>query len=79
MTVQNYVESVLQPKLQGDGGWVEVVSLEGDTLTLTFRGECSKCMILNRCCEWIEEQIEQDLKKNVKVSAIRKRPYFQDV
>ena len=28
MTVQNYVENVLQPKLQGDGGWVEYVSLE---------------------------------------------------
>ena len=34
MTVQNYVENILQPKLQGDGGWVEYVSLEGDKLTL---------------------------------------------
>ncbi|MGN1329372.1 MAG: NifU family protein [Eubacterium sp.] len=77
--VQNYVEAVLQPKLQGDGGWVEFVSLEGDKLTLIFRGECSKCLILHRCTEWIEEQIKRDLKKNVKVVAIRKKPYFQDV
>ena len=27
----------------------------------------------------IEEQIKKDLKKNVKVNAIRKKPYFQDV
>jgi Fe-S cluster biogenesis protein NfuA len=79
MTVQNYVETVLQPKLQGDGGWVEFVSLEDKTLTLVFRGECSKCKILQRCCDWIEEQIKIDLKKNVRVNAIRKRPYFQDV
>ena len=28
--VKNYVETVLQPKLQGDGGWVEFVGLDGD-------------------------------------------------
>lgn len=79
MTVQNYVEKILQPKLQGDGGWVEYVNLEGDKLTLIFRGECSKCLILHRCTQWIEQQIELDLKKSVKVVAIRKKPYFQDV
>ena len=79
MTVQNYVEKALQPKLQGDGGWVEYVSLEGEKLTLIFRGECSKCLILHRCIAWIEEQIKLDLKKTVKVEAIRKKPYFQDI
>ena len=77
--VQSYVEAVLQPKLQGDGGWGEFVSLEGDKLTLIFRGECSKCLILNRCVKWIEEQIKNDLNLSVKVNAIRKKPYFQDV
>ena len=78
MTVQNYVENVLQPKLQGDGGWVEYVSLEKNELTLIFRGECSKCLILHRCVEWIEQQIKLDLNRNVKVNAVRKKPYFQD-
>ena len=78
MTVKDYVEKVLQPKLQGDGGWVEYVSLENGELTLIFRGECSKCLILHRCVAWIEEQIKHDLKKTVKVIAIRKKPYFQD-
>ena len=78
MTVQYYVENILQPKLQGDGGWVEYVGLEGENLTLIFRGECSKCLILHRCVAWVEEQIKLDLKKTVKVEAIRKKPYFQD-
>ncbi len=78
MTVQNYVEQVLQPKLQGDGGWVEYVDLNGSELTLIFRGECSKCLILHRCTAWIEQQIKLDLNKAVKVNAIRKKPYFQD-
>lgn len=77
--VQAYVENVLQPKLQGDGGWVEFVSLAGSELTLIFRGECSKCLILDRCVAWIEEQIKKDLNKTVKVTAIRKKPYFQDM
>ena len=41
--VQAYIDRVLAPKIQGDGGWVEFVSLEGDRLTLRFRGECRRC------------------------------------
>lgn len=77
--IQNYVETVLQPKLQGDGGWIEFVSFSENELTVVFRGECSKCLILERCVAWIEEQIKKDLNKTVKVVAIRKKPYFQDV
>lgn len=57
--IQNYVEAVLQPKLQGDGGWIEFVSLSGNELIVIFRGECSKCLILERCVAWIEEQIKK--------------------
>mgnify|MGYP002270197247 CR=1 FL=1 len=35
--VQAYIDRVLAPKIQGDGGWVEFVSLEGDRLTLRFQ------------------------------------------
>lgn len=78
-SVEKYIESVLQPKLQGDGGWIEFVSLEDGVLTVIFRGECSKCLILDRCVAWIESEIKRDLKKTVKVNAVRKKPYFQDV
>lgn len=77
--VKSYVENILQPKIQGDGGWIEFVSLEDDVLTVIFRGECSKCLILHRCVEWIESEIKRDLNKSVKVNAIRRKPYFQDV
>lgn len=77
--MENYIEKIIAPKLQGDGGWVEFVSCENGELTLLFRGECSKCLILNRCTNWIEQEIKRELKKDVKVIAIRKKPYFQDV
>ncbi len=77
--VQKYIENVLQPKIQGDGGWIEFVSLDGNDLTVIFRGECSKCLILDRCVAWIKDEIKKDCKKTVNIIAIRKKPYFQDV
>lgn len=79
MTVREYIEKTIAPKLQGDGGWVEYVSCEDGVLTLRFRGECAKCLILHRCIAWIEEQIRQELHRTVRIEAIRKRPYFQEV
>lgn len=77
--MKDYVETVLQPKLQGDGGWIEFVSYEKGVLTVIFRGECSKCLILERCVAWIESEIKRELNRTVKVRAIRKKPYFQDI
>lgn len=77
--VKEYIESVVQPKIQGDGGWIEFESLENHELTVVFRGECSKCLILHRCVDWLEQEIKRDLKLDVKVIAIRKKPYFQDM
>lgn len=77
--MEKYVAEVLSPKIQGDGGWIEFVSFESNILTVVFRGECSKCLILNRCIDWIKGEIKRDLKKNVEINAIRKKPYFQDV
>ena len=76
--MQEYVERYLAPRIQGDGGWVEVVSLEGDELKLIFRGECSKCPILNRCTAWMEEMIRKDKGQNVRIVPVRIKPYFQD-
>lgn len=76
--MKEYIETVLAPRIQGDGGWVEFESLEEDRLTLVFRGECSKCLILNRCTAWIEQKIDNDLGKKVTVIPVRKKPFFWD-
>ena len=67
-TVEKYINEYIRPRLQGDGGEV----------TVLLQGECSKCLILDRCLAWIEERIEHDLGKKVRVVGIRKKPYFQD-
>ncbi len=78
MSIRDYIDTTLAPRLQGDGGWVEFVSLEGAELTLIFRGECSKCEILDRCADWIAAKIREDLGETVRVHAVRKKPFFWD-
>lgn len=79
MDIDTYIKKIIRPKIQGDGGEVEFESLSDDgTLTLIFRGECSKCLILNRCVDWIAEEVLKNTGKLVKIKAVRKKPYFWD-
>lgn len=79
MDIETYIKKIIRPKIQGDGGEVEFKSLSEDgTLTLIFRGECSKCLILNRCVDWIAEEVLKNTSKLVKIKAVRKKPYFWD-
>ncbi len=76
--VRSYIENILAPRIQGDGGWVEFVSMEGREVTLIFRGECSKCVILDRCTDWMAQKIKNDLGEEVHITAVRKKPFFWD-
>ena len=79
MDIETYIKKIIRPKIQGDGGEVEFESLSDDgTLTLIFRGECSKCLSLNRCVDWIAEEVLKNTDKLVKIKAVRKKPYFWD-
>lgn len=79
MDIETYIKKIIRPKIQGDGGEVEFESLSDDgTLTLIFRGECSKCLILNRCVDWIAKEVLKNTGKLVKIKAVRKKPYFWD-
>ena len=76
--MEEYVNTVLRPLVRGDGGEVEYVSLDGQALTLRFRGECSKCAVLDRCIAWCEEKIFLDLGRRVNIVPVRLKPYFWD-
>ncbi|SFQ30590.1 NifU-like domain-containing protein [Butyrivibrio proteoclasticus] len=74
--MEDYIKNTIAGMIQGDGGWVEFVSFKDNRLTLLFRAECSKCFILDRCCNWIKGRILEDLGQNVEIEAIRKKPFF---
>ncbi|MEE1138566.1 MAG: NifU family protein [Acutalibacteraceae bacterium] len=77
--MEEYINGYIRPRLQGDGGEITFVKQDGNEVTVLLQGECSKCLILDRCLAWIEQRIKADLKQTVKVIGIRKKPYFQDV
>ena len=77
--MKDYINNIIRPKVQGDGGEITFDSRNGDTVNVIMQGECSKCMILDRCISWIETQIKNDLGETVKINAIRKKPFFWDI
>jgi len=76
--MKDYINNVLSPLLQGDGGYIEYLEESADSVTVIARGECSKCHKLALCLNWCEERIEKDLHKKVKLTAVRKKPFFWD-
>lgn len=76
--MEKYINEYIRPRLQGDGGEITFVEQNGNEVTVLLQGECSKCLILDRCLKWIEDRIALDLNQQVKVIGIRKKPYFQD-
>lgn len=76
--MRDYINTVIKPKLQGDGGEIDFVSYEHGNLTVLLQGECSKCLIVDRCLRWIESEIMRDMGESVNVIAQKKKPFFWD-
>ncbi len=76
--MRDYIDRVIKPKLQGDGGEIDFVSYEDGNLTVLLQGECSKCLIVDRCLRWIESEIMRDMGESVNVIAQKKKPFFWD-
>lgn len=76
--MKDYINNIIKPKLQGDGGEIDFVSYENGVLTVLLQGECSKCLIVDRCLTWIESEVMRDMSESVKVVAQKKKPFFWD-
>lgn len=76
--MKNYINTIIKPKLQGDGGEIDFVSYENGNLTVLLQGECSKCLIVDRCLRWIESEVMRDMGESVNVIAQKKKPFFWD-
>ncbi len=76
--MKDYINNIIKPKLQGDGGEIDFVSYENGILTVLLQGECSKCLIVDRCLTWIESEVMRDMGESVKVISQKKKPFFWD-
>jgi Fe-S cluster biogenesis protein NfuA len=76
--MEDYINRIIAPQVRGDGGWVEFVSYKDHNLVLNFRGECSKCTILDRCLDWICQEVKRDLNEDITITPVRLKPFFWD-
>lgn len=76
--MKEYLKNKIIPRLQGDGGWMDIVSQEGNVLAVQLQGECSKCHVADRCMRWVETEIARDLNKEISIQYRRKKPFFWD-
>ena len=73
-----YIEGVLRPMIQVDGGDVVFEGLRGpNRIALKFRGDCSRCSATGcRLVPWIVDRIEGEFGSRYEILAIMDRPYF---
>lgn len=76
--MKEYINSVLRPLIQGDGGEISFISRSGDKVYVQVRGECSKCEKLNECLLWCGEKIRADKGESVQLVPEIKKPFFWD-
>jgi Fe-S cluster biogenesis protein NfuA len=60
----------IRPYLAGDGGWLEIVSLEGNTLHIRYEGACGSCpSSLTGTLMAIENMIRTEIDPDIEVMA----------
>jgi len=76
--MKEYIDRVLAPLLEGDGGYIAYENEDENGVTVLIRGECSCCNKLTRCLSWCEEKIKLDTGRQVKLIPHISKPYFRD-
>ena len=60
----------IRPYLAGDGGWLEIVGLEGNTLRIRYEGACGSCpSSLTGTLMAIENMIKDEIDPDIEVVA----------
>jgi len=77
-SVAQIVETALRPKVQVDGGDIELEKVEGDTVYLGAHADCASCPATSDCLRWwCEREIERLLGARAHVVIHPHVPYFK--
>lgn len=69
--INTLLDERIRPYLAGDGGWLEVVSLEGSRLTIRYEGACGTCpSSLTGTLMAIENMIRDQIDSDLEVIAV---------
>jgi Fe-S cluster biogenesis protein NfuA len=68
--INELLDEMIRPYLASDGGWLEVVSLEGSTLNIRYEGACGSCpSSLTGTLMAIENMIKEEIDPEIEVVA----------
>ena len=71
MRINEILDERIRPALASDGGWLEVLSLKENTLTIRYQGACGSCpSSLTGTLMAIENMIRQDIDPDIEVVAV---------
>ncbi len=71
MQINDILDEEIRPALAGDGGWLEVIGLKEDTLTIRYQGACGSCpSSLTGTLMAIEKMVQDKVDPNIEVVAV---------
>jgi NFU1 iron-sulfur cluster scaffold homolog, mitochondrial len=69
--INEMLDEKIRPYLASDGGWLEIVSLKENTLTIRYQGACGSCpSSLTGTLMGIESLIRQEIDPEIEVVAV---------
>ncbi|MCA1632606.1 MAG: NifU family protein [Acidobacteria bacterium] len=69
--INEILDERIRPALAGDGGWLEVLGLKENTLTIKYQGACGSCpSSLSGTLMAIEGMIKQEVDPEIEVVAL---------
>ncbi len=69
--INELLDERIRPFLAGDGGWVEILELEGKTLKIRYQGACGSCpSSLTGTLMAIENMIKEEIDSEIEVVAV---------
>ncbi|MCX8031406.1 MAG: Fe-S cluster assembly protein NifU [Thermodesulfovibrionales bacterium] len=57
--IQDIIENDIRPKLQADGGDLELIDIEGNKVIVSLRAQCTSCPMSNVTLEDIENKLKE--------------------
>jgi Fe-S cluster biogenesis protein NfuA len=71
LRINEILDEKIRPALAGDGGWLEIVGLKENTLTIKYQGACGSCpSSISGTLMAIESMVQQEVDPELEVVAV---------
>ncbi len=68
--IQDIIEKDIRPRLQADGGDIELIDIEGNKVTVALRAMCLSCPMSDVTIKGIEDKLKELVSSEITVEAV---------